>query len=222
MPEVTPRDIAERFGIPPLTVRNHLRAMYRPDPDGRRWFLDDEHEAAIVARLVGLGYVDGRAEQIGAASPVARPWSPPAVSDVVYEPAVREAGARTVSREEFVLHRDFADWLVDAETPPALLPLSSSDGVVHPDVYVPDRRWIVEAKRSTDREYVRMAIGQVLDYCHLATSAGMCVTAVILLPTRPADDLMALVGAVGITIIYRTPDGFAVVPPPKERDSDRA
>lgn len=194
-------------------MRNHLRKMYRPVPDGSRWFLDDEQEAAIVARLVGRGYVDGRAEQVDEASPVARPWSTPAVSDVIYEPEVRDEGARVVTREEFVLQGDLAAWLGSIGTPPALLPLRSSDGVVHPDLFVPDRGWIVEAKRSTDREYVRMAIGQVLDYCHLATSAGLPATPVILLPSRPPVDLTALVGALGITIIYRDSTGFAVVRP---------
>jgi len=213
MSEVTPRDIAERFSVPPLTVRNHLRKMFRPVPDGSRWFLDEGQEAAIVARLVSLGYVDGEAEGPGITSPVARPWTPPAVSDVVYELPKGDEGARVVTRDEFALQRAFADWLTLGGTPPALLPLSSSDGVVHPDLFVPDRGWIVEAKRSTDRAYVRMAIGQVLDYCHLATSAGLPATPVILLPSRPPVDLTALVGALGITIIYRDSTGFAVVRP---------
>ncbi|WP_286958931.1 hypothetical protein [Arsenicicoccus sp. UBA7492] len=221
MSEVTPRDIAERFSVPPLTVRNHLRKMFRPVPDGSRWFLDEGQEAAIVARLVSLGYVDGEAEGPGITSPVARPWTPPAVSDVVYELPKGDEGARVVTRDEFALQGAFADWLTLGGTPPALLPLSSSDGVVHPDLFVPDRGWIVEAKRSTDREYVRMAIGQVLDYCHLATSAGLSATPVILLPSRPSDDLVALLRSLGITLVYRDGRTFAVTPASEDIDKSK-
>jgi len=57
---------------------------------------------------------------------------------------------------------------------------------------------LIEAKASTDRVDVRMAIGQLYDYQrHLAPGANLAV----LLPELPSADLMALLRQLGIAVI---------------------
>lgn len=144
-----------------------------------------------------------------------RVWSPPEYSNVVVAgPAEQQvAGERTVSRVEFQLQSEFGSWLRAEGTPPQRLPLRVRNITIKPDLYVPDRHWIVEAKKSIARGHVRTAIGQVLDYVHIAQKAGLATTPVILLPGTPEADLVELIARLGITLIVRSHDAFEVVVP---------
>lgn len=82
--------------------------------------------------------------------------------------------------------------------------------MITPDLYSPTRGWVVEAKRSAGRAYVRTAIGQVLDYAHNLERAGKPATPAVLLPGQPDDDLKALLKKLGILLIVRSGDGFEV------------
>jgi len=144
-----------------------------------------------------------------------RTWSPPDYSDVVLPGTVTSqiVTERTVTRVEFELQSDFGNWLTAQGTPPRRLPLRAGSVVIEPDVFVKDRAWIVEAKRSTARGYVRTAIGQVLDYAHVAERAGQRLTPVILLPGMPEPDLVDLIARLGIVLVVRDgDDGFRVEP----------
>ncbi len=59
---------------------------------------------------------------------------------------------------------------------------------------------LCEAKGSTTRVQVRYAVGQVLDYSRHVEHKTLSV----LLPTRPADDLVALLTGLGIACVYET------------------
>lgn len=163
------------------------------------------------ADMTGLPLVGG-AEP--ATEPLVGEWRPPAYDDVVVsvdEPS--SVGERVVTREEFRLQRDFGEWLQEQGDALASLRLAVSGTQIEPDLYVPTRNWIVEAKRSSARGYVRTAIGQVLDYVHVASSQGTASTPVILLPGRPETDLADLVRSLGITLAYRAAEGFELVEP---------
>ena len=136
-------------------------------------------------------------------------WSPPNSEDVVI-PAEESPrpGSRTVTRVEFELQRDFGLWLQQRGTPPTRLKLTTAGTVLEPDLFVPERAWVVEAKKSTAREYVRTAIGQVLDYVHIARRQELECSPVILLPGWPVRDLIELAQHHGIAIIAREGDGF--------------
>ena len=92
-------------------------------------------------------------------------------------------------------------------------PGSTDPATIEPDLYVESRGWIIEAKKSSGRHYVRTAIGQVLDYVHVAEQAGVAAAPVVLLPSRPTPDLVALLGRHGITLIVRGEAGFEVLTP---------
>jgi hypothetical protein len=66
---------------------------------------------------------------------------------------------------------------------------------------------LVEAKGTVQRNAIRMAIGQLLDYRRFF-SAGELNHAAALFPTEPRSDLSALLTEQGIVVIYRTDDGF--------------
>jgi len=114
-----------------------------------------------------------------------------------------------VTREEFRLQVAFSRWLEANETPPTDLTLGTGTTAIKPDHYVKSRKWIVEAKKSEARPYVRLAIGQVLDYVALAKTHNIEATPVILLPRRPIPDLVALLRTHGI--LLATPKGIDVV-----------
>ncbi|RWR19955.1 hypothetical protein D8Y23_06835 [Microbacterium enclense] len=139
-----------------------------------------------------------------------RAWSPPEFTDVIVPGMAQAPGERVTSRVEFELQAAFGEWLHTEGTPPARLPLRAGSTVIEPDMWVPGRNWIVEAKRSTARGHVRMAIGQFLDYAHVARKANLAALPVVLLPGPPEMDLRELMANLGITLVTRTEDGFLV------------
>ena len=138
-------------------------------------------------------------------------WVPPDFSDVVIAPASEAmTGDRVVTRVEFLLQRDFGEWLTAQGTPPRSLKLPIGSSIIEPDLYVPGRDWIVEAKKSIGRDYVRTAIGQVLDYVHLARRLNIDARPVILLPSFPGPDLLELMSSLDIVLAARSEEGFAI------------
>jgi len=73
------------------------------------------------------------------------------------------------------------------------------------DLYDPASNLLVEAKGSVTRGHLRMAIGQLLDYCRFITPAPELA---ILLPERPRPDLVELAASCGVSLIVRSKSGF--------------
>lgn len=198
------------LGTPPYTVETI------PDADG-------EPRDGIIFNLLPLdarvdflpaygGALDDQIDDAGyAATP--RSWHPPEFIDVIVPESERVKEERTISRVEFELQADFGAWLVARGTPPQRLPLRAGSTLIEPDMFVPGPDWIVEAKRSIARGHVRTAIGQVLDYRHVARKAGRESTPVILLPGRPELDLVELMSSLGITLAFRDGDCFELLVP---------
>jgi hypothetical protein len=82
------------------------------------------------------------------------------------------------------------------------------------DLYFEDYGLLVEAKGSVDRNSIRMAIGQIADYRRFIEPGSRCA---ILLPSRPRQDLVELLGFAGIEIHYRSGEKFDVLHPAEER-----
>lgn len=167
----------------------------------------------IIFKLVPI---DADVESIQASSATltenaqGSPWTPPESSSYeIGAPPI--PGARVVSRIEFALQRDFGEWVKNRGETPQRLRLSASGTTIEPDLYVAESGWVVEAKKSPAREYVRTAIGQVLDYSLLARKCGRPAVPVILLPSRPLADLEALLSELGILLVVRDDEGFLVI-----------
>jgi len=140
-----------------------------------------------------------------------RIWTPPDFSDVVVAAGSAPPRERVVSRVEFELQADFGAWITRNGMTPRRLPLRSGNVLIEPDMYVPEKEWIVEAKGSSGREYVRTAIGQVLDYVNVASKWGLRATPVVLLPGKPQTDLVSLLDRLEILVFIRDGDGFVPV-----------
>lgn len=147
-------------------------------------------------------------------SPQPLHWSPPEYSDVVVEGregATRED--RVVTRVEFQLQREFGEWMNARGDRPSRLRLRAGSTLIEPDFFFETRRWIVEAKRSPARGFVREAVGQVLDYVNVAQRSGLSASPAILLPGKPEKDLQGLLSKHGIVLASRSNDGFEFATP---------
>ena len=76
-------------------------------------------------------------------------------------------------------------------------------GTLKPDFWIQCLGMVVEAKPSDAREFIRLAIGQVLDYANLSRLEGHPMTPAILVPNRPSPDLCSLIKELGITLIFK-------------------
>lgn len=169
----------------------------------------------IIFNLVPIDANEALLPSYGGAEPVlsagVEPWYPPDYSDVVVAPTAEVlSGDRVVSRVEFELQSAFGEWVKARGLLPQRLLLPIGRSTIEPDLFIPDVKWIVEAKRSTGRAYVRTAIGQVLDYAFVAGRLGVDGVPVILLPGRPDGDLTELIANLGIVLVTREDDTFAV------------
>jgi len=72
---------------------------------------------------------------------------------------------------------------------------------LYSDLWDATTRELVEAKGSVTRDYLRQAVGQLLDYGRFANAASHAV----LVPSRPRPDLLAYLLAADVTAVY--PDG---------------
>lgn len=146
--------------------------------------------------------------------PIIEPWNPPNSSNITLTPSDDTISSdRVMSRVEHELQAAFGKWIREEGHIPKSLSLPVGSSAVKPDLYVPDLHWVVEAKKSVGRNYVRMAIGQVLDYAHLATNQGISAIPVILLPGEPSHDLQSLISKLGIILAVRERDSFRIISP---------
>jgi len=139
-------------------------------------------------------------------------WNPPNDSEILVQPSAKEQSNGTISRKEMQLQGAYGRWLESRGKVVKQLSIPIDDGaaIMRPDLYNETDRVVIEAKKSNGRKYVREAIGQVLDYVH---SLKRCIEPLdvkpaILLPARPADDLVDLCSAIGIILVYQRADTF--------------
>jgi hypothetical protein len=122
--------------------------------------------------------------------PVETVWSAPDASD--YEIGPVDFSFRQGIRLEFELQGRFGHWLEAQDHEVKQLRLPAGRSVIQPDLYDATTGEVFEAKRSNARTYVRTAIGQVLDYAHVAKLNKYQATPSILLPAAPHEDLIDL------------------------------
>ncbi|MER6993771.1 hypothetical protein ABT337_33500 [Saccharopolyspora hirsuta] len=71
------------------------------------------------------------------------------------------------------------------------------------DLYDEERGELIEAKSSSLRNHMRLALGQILDYARYVEYRRLAV----LVPSRPADDMVSLLEAHGVSCIYEESEG---------------
>ena len=76
------------------------------------------------------------------------------------------------------------------------------------DVYEQDRQNLLEAKCSTKREYIRMAVGQLLEYGFLMAAGSTKPHLAVLLPEKPTMEKLAWLSEYEISIVWREKGAF--------------
>jgi len=114
-------------------------------------------------------------------------------------------GQTEAERREAALADRYAAWLDQhgqrAERQRIRLP--GARRALYTDLFNTSTREVVEAKGLANRDHVRLALGQVLDYARYIAHERRAV----LLPVRPAEDLVDLLVSHGISCIYETSPG---------------
>ncbi|WP_146079105.1 hypothetical protein [Pseudoclavibacter sp. RFBA6] len=113
-----------------------------------------------------------------------------------------------MSRVEFDLQASFGNWLKSKNHVVHALSLPAGNTRIRPDIYDSTAGEVIEAKKSTARSYVRMAIGQSLDYANNARRVGIHAKPAILLPGRTEDDLNDLCQRLNVRVHTRDGNVF--------------
>lgn len=71
------------------------------------------------------------------------------------------------------------------------------------DLFVVESRELVEAKASSSREHIRVALGQILDYARYVDHDSLAV----LVPQRPAQEMTSLLISHGVGCIWESSPG---------------
>ena len=74
------------------------------------------------------------------------------------------------------------------------------------DLYDETENVLIEAKGTTHRAAIRMALGQLADYKRFVHPVP---TLAILLPARPRSDLLDLCETEGVKVLWPGSDGFS-------------
>jgi hypothetical protein len=193
------------LGEPPFEIKK------APDTNG------DEREV-FVFRLILLGasaaLLADRSVGAGISTTVDRaPWNPNVAETAT--PSGSPTPVAQIELEENKLQNRFAAYLKKKGVFPErfTIKIGNTKGSLAPDFVVQEWGLIIEAKPTTSREHVRLAIGQVLDYQNLLNRNGLALSPAVLLPQRPSEDLTELMSRLGITLVVESsPEKFDVIP----------
>lgn len=124
---------------------------------------------------------------------------------------VIEMQRRLSSRVELQLVHRFHEWLAarNVASTGLLIPYAPERRNLRADLYLPVASTLVEAKATASRESLRMAIGQLLDYARWLTPRPRLL---VLLPSTPSDDMIALLESLSIGVAWPNSAGFRVRP----------
>jgi hypothetical protein len=112
---------------------------------------------------------------------------------------------RTVVRAEAQLVTRYLAWLETQRREMSSVLLPAESGSLRVDLFDPARNLLIEAKAKSSREYIRYAIGQLMDYRRRLNPRPDLA---ILLPEKPAVDMLGLLSELQISVIFETGDRF--------------
>lgn len=138
-------------------------------------------------------------------------WTPPSSDSIeLLRPASSDEISQ-IEREEFDLQARFGNWLRQKGHKVRKLTIKTENGTLMPDLYDETMNQIFEAKKSPSREYVRSAIGQIIDYRYCAGKFGnLEASGAILLPSPPIKEQIEQCEELQIQIYYPSEDGFEI------------
>ncbi len=115
-----------------------------------------------------------------------------------------EPAPRDRERHEAQLQREYARHLrgLGHELSRHRIAFPEGDSDLYPDLYDHTTDELIEVKATADRPTIRLALGQILDYRRYVGASS----AALVVPAKPADDLIDLLDAHGIRTIWQTAD----------------
>ena len=108
------------------------------------------------------------------------------------------------ARVEAGLIKDYQGWLAQQGREISAVKY----GTLQCDAYEEGRNNLIEAKSSTHREHIRMAVGQLLDYAFQGKMKLGDPHKAILLPNEPCADIVKWLDSLEINIIWREKKAF--------------
>ncbi|BEP13445.1 hypothetical protein acdb102_17560 [Acidothermaceae bacterium B102] len=108
------------------------------------------------------------------------------------------------ARERALVER-YLKWLGRPPERAGVLPYDNADAKLEADIYDYERALLIEAKATIEREDVRMAVGQLVDYRRWAPCPEQVA---VLLPESPAEPIHRFLADLGIGLIYPAGDVF--------------
>jgi hypothetical protein len=218
--------VADGFEKVGRAVRQRYVGEFRVDSDDPYHFtegydINGDERRAVVFRLRPVGLVDrrereksthplaegGQVEQLGLGGVELEDLVNEIEIEFMHSPSsmhVNLERVQKVVRREAALVVDFRNYL-EAQTRslvrhkirPLGLPVT-----LFTDAYEPEEDILYEAKANSSRESIRMAIGQLADYSRFLPTARL----VVLLPSRPIDNLVDLLSHAKVGLCYRNKD----------------
>jgi hypothetical protein len=185
--------------VPIMSVLNHTRSLRQLHPN---WNADhrkvcDWMSKALV-QSTGKHSKQSLPSDPKAAKPKVR--SKPHVDPAQFDFSQRSAEmVRTAQKLEAALVRDFKKWLRDKGHVVEQLVY----GRLLCDAHEKDRNNLIEAKSSNRREYLRMAVGQLLDYAFLGKEEFGTPHMAILLPKKPEAEILTWLEGLTIKVIWK-------------------
>ncbi|MTB02932.1 MAG: hypothetical protein F2929_00035 [Actinobacteria bacterium] len=142
-------------------------------------------------------------------------WVPPTFETILLSDPANSR--KQIDRVENKLQAEFGGYLISNghEVLTHSFSFEGLRGTLKPDFWIPCLGLVVEAKPSNAREFIRLAIGQVLDYANLSKLEGNPMIPAILVPNRPTADLCSLINDLGITMIFRNRNNQFEIHPAK-------
>ena len=161
----------------------------------------------VVFRLVpvlieGIEYQSPVAEP-PATTPVATLVPREVDSTLFFETGAVQAGY--ASRNESVLVQSFVGWLGHEAVARWAIRVPEENIVLLTDIYDPDDGVLYEAKASSARGSVRLALGQLLDYRRHIPVDGL--RSRVLVPSRPGKDLVSLLNQHSVGLAWADEGG---------------
>ena len=112
---------------------------------------------------------------------------------------------RTIVRAEAQLVDRYLAWLAKKGRGMSSVLLPSESGALRVDLFDPAQNLLIEAKAKSSREYVRYAVGQLMDYRRRITPRPSLA---VLLPESPAQDMLDLLKELNISVIFEAGGRF--------------
>jgi len=197
-------------GIPLIEVLQHTRALVQLHPDWEGRVADKEVCTWVERELNRPGLGTGQEKPATTRSKSERERAPSA--EIVDQPEDHQLDYNVQTKAritrakniEFGLLRGYWAWLEHQDRKLAL----ARYGKLQCDGNEERRKNLIEAKASTRREHVRMAVGQLLDYAFQGEKKLGRLHKAILVPARLDEDIEKWLRHLDISIIWREGKSF--------------